>query len=69
MAKRLGQPLPSGEKVSTAASTSPIPSLTTVAEIAALADPVARLKELPALNSAVVRAVGSDLLTIRVDLD
>ncbi|BBX37334.1 hypothetical protein MMAG44476_25944 [Mycolicibacterium mageritense DSM 44476 = CIP 104973] len=32
-------------------------------------DPVARLKELPALNSAVVRAVGSDLLTIRVDLD
>ncbi|GAB5899962.1 nitroreductase family deazaflavin-dependent oxidoreductase [Mycolicibacterium mageritense] len=32
-------------------------------------DPVARLKELPALNSAVVRTVGSDLLTIRVDLD
>ncbi len=32
-------------------------------------DPVARLKELPALNSAVVRAVGSDLLTLRIDLD
>ncbi|WKG00974.1 nitroreductase/quinone reductase family protein [Mycolicibacterium sp. HK-90] len=32
-------------------------------------DAVARLKELPTLNSAVVRAVGSDLLTIRVDLD
>jgi deazaflavin-dependent oxidoreductase (nitroreductase family) len=28
-----------------------------------------RLRSLPALNSAVVRAVGSDLLTIRVDLD
>ncbi|MCB0019670.1 MAG: hypothetical protein KDE09_17890 [Anaerolineales bacterium] len=42
MANRLGQPLPSGEKVSTAASTSPIPNLTTVAEIAALADPVTR---------------------------
>ncbi|WP_273736133.1 nitroreductase/quinone reductase family protein [Mycolicibacterium septicum] len=32
-------------------------------------DPVARLKELPTLNSAVVRAMGSDLLTLRVDLD
>ncbi|MHC9295961.1 nitroreductase family deazaflavin-dependent oxidoreductase [Mycobacterium sp. LTG2003] len=32
-------------------------------------DAVARLKKLPALNSAVVRAMGSDLLTIRVDLD
>lgn len=32
-------------------------------------DPVARLKALPALNSAVVRAVGSDLLTLRIDLD
>lgn len=32
-------------------------------------DPVARLKELPTLNSAVVRAAGSDLLTVRIDLD
>jgi deazaflavin-dependent oxidoreductase (nitroreductase family) len=32
-------------------------------------DPVARLRELPVMNSAVVRAVGSDLLTIRIDLD
>ncbi|WP_454790398.1 nitroreductase/quinone reductase family protein [Mycolicibacterium lutetiense] len=32
-------------------------------------DPVARLKELPTLNSAVVRTVGSDLLTLRIDLD
>ncbi|OBG86405.1 nitroreductase [Mycobacterium sp. NS-7484] len=32
-------------------------------------DPVARLRELPALNSAVVRVMGSDLLTIRIDLD
>lgn len=32
-------------------------------------DPVARLKELPTLNSAVVRAAGSDLLTLRIDLD
>lgn len=32
-------------------------------------DAVARLKELPKLNSAVVRAMGSNLLTIRVDLD
>lgn len=32
-------------------------------------DPIARLKELPTLNSAVVRAVGSDLLTIRIDLN
>lgn len=31
-------------------------------------DPVARLKELPTFNSAVVRATGSDLLTIRIDL-
>jgi deazaflavin-dependent oxidoreductase (nitroreductase family) len=28
-----------------------------------------RLRSLPRLNSAVVRAVGTDLLTIRVDLD
>jgi deazaflavin-dependent oxidoreductase (nitroreductase family) len=28
-----------------------------------------RLRSLPGLNSAVVRIVGSDLLTIRVDLD
>jgi deazaflavin-dependent oxidoreductase (nitroreductase family) len=32
-------------------------------------DPVARLGGLPKLNSAVVRLMGSDLLTIRVDLD
>lgn len=32
-------------------------------------DPVARLRRLPRLNSAVVRIVGSDLLTIRIDLD
>lgn len=32
-------------------------------------DPVARLKELPTLNSTVVRAMGSDLLTLRIDLD
>ncbi|MBO8193525.1 nitroreductase family deazaflavin-dependent oxidoreductase [Streptomyces oryzae] len=32
-------------------------------------DPVARLATLPRGNSAVVRAVGTDLLTIRVDLD
>ncbi|MFN3007164.1 nitroreductase/quinone reductase family protein [Mycolicibacterium wolinskyi] len=32
-------------------------------------DAVARLKELPTVNSAVVRAMGSNLLTIRVDLD
>lgn len=32
-------------------------------------DPIARLKQLPGGNSAVVRTVGSDLLTIRVDLD
>lgn len=32
-------------------------------------DAVARLGNLPMLNSAVVRLMGSDLLTIRVDLD
>ena len=32
-------------------------------------DPVARLRELPGMNSAVVRAMGSNLLTIRIDLD
>ncbi|MGW0183831.1 nitroreductase/quinone reductase family protein [Nocardia sp. NPDC003345] len=32
-------------------------------------DPVRRLASLPRGNSAVVRAVGTDLLTIRVDLD
>ncbi|MGB5113349.1 MAG: nitroreductase/quinone reductase family protein [Mycobacterium sp.] len=31
-------------------------------------DPIARLAHLPRLNSAVVRAMGSDLLTVRVDL-
>ena len=32
-------------------------------------DAVARLRQLPSMNSAVVKLVGSDLLTIRVDLD
>lgn len=32
-------------------------------------DAAARLRQLPTGNSAVVRAVGTDLLTIRVDLD
>jgi deazaflavin-dependent oxidoreductase (nitroreductase family) len=32
-------------------------------------DARARLRSLPRLNSAAVRTVGSDLLTIRVDLD
>lgn len=32
-------------------------------------DPLRRLGDLPRLNSAVVRLLGSDLLTIRVDLD
>jgi deazaflavin-dependent oxidoreductase (nitroreductase family) len=32
-------------------------------------DPLARLRRLPAVNSAVVRAMGADLLTIRIDLD
>ncbi|MGW0160978.1 nitroreductase family deazaflavin-dependent oxidoreductase [Mycobacterium sp. NPDC003323] len=32
-------------------------------------DPIARLAQLPQLNSAMVRAMGSDLLTIRIDLD
>lgn len=32
-------------------------------------DPLQRLGNLPAFNSAVVRLTGSDLLTIRVDLD
>ncbi|HET6287193.1 MAG TPA: nitroreductase/quinone reductase family protein [Amycolatopsis sp.] len=32
-------------------------------------DPRARLKALPRLNSAAVRAIGTNLLTIRVDLD
>jgi deazaflavin-dependent oxidoreductase (nitroreductase family) len=32
-------------------------------------DPAARLRSLPGLNSALVRVWGSDLLTIRVDLD
>jgi deazaflavin-dependent oxidoreductase (nitroreductase family) len=32
-------------------------------------DPQQRLRSLPGLNSALVRAMGSDLLTIRVDLD
>ncbi|MGW6730733.1 nitroreductase/quinone reductase family protein [Nocardia sp. NPDC055029] len=32
-------------------------------------DPRARLRALPRYNSAAVRAVGTDLLTIRIDLD
>lgn len=32
-------------------------------------DPVARLRQLPQLNSAVVRVMGTDLLSVRVDLD
>ena len=32
-------------------------------------DPVKRLSGLPRLNSAVVRVMASDLLTVRVDLD
>lgn len=32
-------------------------------------DPVARLKQLPTGNSAVVKMMGTDLLTIRVDFD
>ncbi|EPQ80403.1 hypothetical protein MMEU_0928 [Mycobacterium marinum str. Europe] len=32
-------------------------------------DPLRRLGNLPRLNSAVVRAIGSELLSIRVDLD
>lgn len=32
-------------------------------------DPRARLRSLPTGNSAVVRLVGTDLLTVRVDLD
>lgn len=32
-------------------------------------DPVARLRALPSFNSAAVRAFGTDLLTVRVDLE
>lgn len=32
-------------------------------------DAVARLSQLPTVNSAVVKMMGSDLLTVRVDLD
>jgi deazaflavin-dependent oxidoreductase (nitroreductase family) len=32
-------------------------------------DPVARLRKLPSMNSAVVKMMGSELLTIRVDFD
>ncbi|MTE12468.1 nitroreductase/quinone reductase family protein [Nocardia aurantiaca] len=32
-------------------------------------DPVARLRSLPRANSAAVRAVGTDLMTVRIDLD
>lgn len=32
-------------------------------------DPVARLSQLPGMNSALVKLMGSELLTIRVDFD
>lgn len=32
-------------------------------------DPIARLRSLPRANSTTVRIVGTDLLTIRIDLD
>jgi deazaflavin-dependent oxidoreductase (nitroreductase family) len=32
-------------------------------------DPTQRLRTMPKLNSALVRALGTDLLTVRVDLD
>jgi deazaflavin-dependent oxidoreductase (nitroreductase family) len=32
-------------------------------------DPIARMRELPGVNSAMVRVMGTDLLTLRVDLD
>ncbi|MDT5106354.1 MAG: hypothetical protein QOI25_3867 [Mycobacterium sp.] len=32
-------------------------------------DPVARLSRLPGMNSAVVKLMGSELLTVRVDFD
>jgi len=32
-------------------------------------DPIARLRKLPGVNSAMVRTMGTDLLTVRVDLD
>jgi hypothetical protein len=32
-------------------------------------DPVARLSQLPGVNSALVKLMGSELLTVRVDLD
>jgi deazaflavin-dependent oxidoreductase (nitroreductase family) len=32
-------------------------------------DPVARLNQLPGVNSALVKLMGSELLTVRVDLD
>jgi deazaflavin-dependent oxidoreductase (nitroreductase family) len=32
-------------------------------------DALARLSQLPSMNSAVVKMMGSDLLTVRVDLD
>ena len=32
-------------------------------------DPIARLSQLPGMNSAVVRLMGTDMLTIRIDLD
>ncbi|HWS92197.1 MAG TPA: nitroreductase/quinone reductase family protein, partial [Mycobacterium sp.] len=32
-------------------------------------DPYARLSTLPRFNSSMVRALGTDLLTVRIDLD
>jgi deazaflavin-dependent oxidoreductase (nitroreductase family) len=32
-------------------------------------DPIARLRKLPSMNSAMVKMMGSELLTVRVDFD
>jgi hypothetical protein len=32
-------------------------------------DPIARLRRLPSMNSAMVKLMGSELLTVRVDFD
>ncbi|MFC9249232.1 nitroreductase/quinone reductase family protein [Streptomyces sp. NPDC057136] len=42
---------------------------TGTAQLLAQDDPRARLRRLPLFNSAVVRAVGTNLLTVRIDLD
>lgn len=43
--------------------------LTGTAHLVPEDDPIARLRELPRGNSAAVRLVGTDLLTLRIDLD